>query len=516
MSKNTFVRYAGILTTLLLCVLAGVSDTPGQREVKTNKLDYGEAIYDQNRNAVVTIIALDSSGNPKGLGSGIITSAEGEVVTNYHVVKGAGSLLVKLLNGAMFPVEGLLASAPEQDFAVLKVNGKELPAVRLGSLKSVKVGQLVFALGSPLGMEQTFTNGMVSSIRDGSEVKMSALPKVIQHTAPISPGNSGGPLLNQLGDVIGINTLMIEGGQNLNFAVPIDYVKPQLGKKLTQPPPPPPPQKEPPPEKVTPPRKDPPPKEATPPQNEPPSEKVIPPERDSPPGRMVLIPAGEFQMGSNDGHDDEKPVHTVYGDAFYIDVYEVTNAQYKQFIDATDHPAPKYWNDSKYNASNQPVVAVTWYDAAAYCQWAGKRLPTEAEWEKAARGGLAGKKYPWGDSIDYSVANYDDKVGKTTPVGSYSPNGYGLYDMSGNVWEWCMDEWNPGFYAKSPRDNPVAGGIISFVNNNFTNIKTDRMVRGGSWDGTVYGVRVAGRLSLVPSTRGSNDGGFRCARAVSP
>ncbi len=483
MSKNTFVRYAGILTTLLLCVLAGVSDTPGQREIKTNKLDYGEAIYDQNRNAVVTILAFDPSGNPKGLGSGIITSAEGEVVTNYHVIKGASSLLVKLLNGAMFPVEGLLASVPEQDFAVLKVKGKELPAVRLGLLKSVKVGQLVFALGSPLGMEQTFTNGMVSSIRDGSEVKMPALPKVIQHTAPISPGNSGGPLLNQLGDVIGINTLMIEGGQNLNFAVPIDYVKPQLGKKEVLP-----------------------------------SQKEPPPQKNSPPGSsMVLIPAGEFQMGSIDGSSDEKPTHTVYLEAFYIDKYEVTNAQYKQFMDSTGQPAPFSWNNSDFNAPDQPVVGLSWYDAAAYCQWAGKRLPTEAEWEKAARGGLVGVKYPWGDSIDSSVANYNSNVGKTTPVGSYPPNGYGLYDMAGNVWEWCMDEYDSGFYGKSPRNNPVAGGLISFVNNNFINVKNPRVLRGGSWYYWPDAVRVVSRNYGSNPTCGSRYGvGFRCAGNVTP
>ncbi len=230
---------------------------------------------------------------------------------------------------------------------------------------------------------------------------------------------------------------------------------------------------------------------------------------------MVLIPAGEFQMGSNDVSDDEKPVHTVYLDAFYMDVYEVTNAHYKQFMDATEHKVPGYWNNSNYNAPDQPVVGVSWYDAAAYCQWVGVRLPTEAEWEKAARGGLVGKKYPWGDSIDSSKVNYGSNVGKPTPVGKYPPNGYGLYDMVGNVWEWCQDGYDSDFYAQSPKNNPVAGGIITFVNNSFTNVKILRVCRGGSWGSDPNYVRVANRSDNYPTYAGSLLG-FRCAGPVTP
>jgi len=231
--------------------------------------------------------------------------------------------------------------------------------------------------------------------------------------------------------------------------------------------------------------------------------------------RMRLIPAGEFQMGSANGENDEKPVHTVYLDAFYIDVYEVTNAQYQKFVDAMGHPAPSYWNDAKYNAPDQPVVGVTWYDAAAYCQWAGKRLPTEAEWEKAARGGLVSKKYPWGDSIDSGKANYNSNVGKTTPVGKYPPNGYSLYDMAGNVWEWCLGEYQGDFYQKSPKNNPFAGGNILDVINNFTNVKAGGVVRGGSWYFVPSGVRVAYRGRGDPDFWDVLLGGvgFRC---VSP
>jgi len=188
---------------------------------------------------------------------------------------------------------------------------------------------------------------------------------------------------------------------------------------------------------------------------------------------MILIPAGEFLMGSN-SYKGTKPVHTVYLDAFYMDKYEITNAQFKRFLmanppwrksgrldrryqhrdylrdwDGLDYPAGK---------ADHPVVYVSWYAAAAYAQWAGKRLPTEAEWEKAARGGLVGKKYPWGNGRDRDWGVNRDKAncyrtGRrdkwffTAPVGSFPPNGYGLYDMAGNVWEWCADEFNSDYYS---------------------------------------------------------------------
>ena len=226
---------------------------------------------------------------------------------------------------------------------------------------------------------------------------------------------------------------------------------------------------------------------------------------------MVLIPAGDFQMG-REAYYDEKPMHTVYVDAFYMDTYQVTNAQYKAFVDANpqwqkDNIPDKYhaghyllfWSGNSYPSGegNHPVVCVSWYAAMAYAQWAGKRLPTEAEWEKSARGGLVGKEYPWGDTIDANKANYDRNVGttpiglagSTTPVGTYAPNGYGLYDMAGNVWEWCVDGYKRDF--------------------------SRRVLRGGGWADTKTFLRVANRDSLPPTYTNSTYG-FRCARDITP
>ena len=251
------------------------------------------------------------------------------------------------------------------------------------------------------------------------------------------------------------------------------------------------------------------------------------------PASMVLIPGGEFQMGSSysEADDDEKPVHTVYVDAFYMDKYEVTNAQFKAFVNANpqwrkDRIPRAYhsgaylsrWTGNRYpnGKSNHPVVYVSWYSAMAYAQWAGKRLPTEAEWEKAARGGLVGQKYPWGNSIDATRANYARNVNKTTPVGSYTANGYGLYDMAGNVWEWCHDRYDADFYARSPRRNPVSGAESpDQIVNRFTRVTSIRVLRGGSWSFVAQDLRVANRNGSMPSSTFVNYG-FRCAKDVNP
>ena len=242
---------------------------------------------------------------------------------------------------------------------------------------------------------------------------------------------------------------------------------------------------------------------------------------------MVFIPAGEFSMGDHHGSLPSRcrPVHTVYLDAFYIDQYEVTNAQYATFLndygqnkDAEGHELLKIYSDwcliekvgdayqPKAGYENHPVIHVSWYGAAAYAKFYGKRLPTEAEWEKAARGGLVGKKYPWGDDISHDDANYGgiggkDKWWATSPVGSFAPNNYDLYDMAGNGKEWCADWFDSDYYTNSPKDNPKGPSS-----------GTGRVLRGGSWAyGNASILRCAYRGGNVP-TYLSSDYGFRCSQ----
>jgi formylglycine-generating enzyme required for sulfatase activity len=220
---------------------------------------------------------------------------------------------------------------------------------------------------------------------------------------------------------------------------------------------------------------------------------------------MMLVPAGEFWMGSEAGDreafDDEKPRHKVSLEAHYIDKYEVTNALYKRFMEATDRAAPSYWTDRTVNSPPQPAVGVSWHDAEAYCKWAGKRLPTAAEWEKAARG-TDGRKYPWGDQAEPRRANAEQKSGKPLPVGSY-PKGvspYGIHDMAGNVSEWVQDWYAEDYYQRNPEANPIG-----------PDIGRTKVLRGGSWSSTPRFLRSAVRGSDTPDTRDRTIG-IRCAK----
>ena len=232
-----------------------------------------------------------------------------------------------------------------------------------------------------------------------------------------------------------------------------------------------------------------------------------------PAAKSVLVPAGEFKMGEGGGlNDAEKPVHVVYLDAFYIDQYEVTNAFYKTCVDAGICQPPldfssatrsRYYGNPKFD--NYPVIYVDWDMASIYCEWRGVRLPTEAEWEKAARG-TDKHTYPWGEEIDLTHANYDGLnqlgVGDTTAVGSYEKgkSGYDVYDMAGNVWEWVADWFDKEYYGTLGANALNPQGPASGENH---------VMRGGSWFSTDYYVRSAFRGKFPAST--GNTVGFRCA-----
>ena len=225
---------------------------------------------------------------------------------------------------------------------------------------------------------------------------------------------------------------------------------------------------------------------------------------------LVYVPAGLFRMGSDFGETDEVPVHEVNLDAFWIDQTEVTNKMYAACV-AADTCAPPASSSSQTQASyygntrfdNYPVIYVNWDNARAFCAWAGRRLPTEAEWEKAARG-TDERAYPWGKVITSALANYGNKVGDTTAAGNYEDgkSPYGALDMAGNVLEWVSDWYDETYYESSPASNPLgpdAGNL--------------RVLRGGSWNKTDYSARSASR-SMEDPTNSDNRIGFRCALSI--
>jgi sulfatase modifying factor 1 len=227
---------------------------------------------------------------------------------------------------------------------------------------------------------------------------------------------------------------------------------------------------------------------------------------------MIVIPHGEFTMGSKE-HADE-PAHQIVLDAYAIDKFEASNERFKEFMKATGHPAPAYWDDPRLNKANHPVVGVNWNDANAFCKWDGKRLPTEAEWERAAKGPDGDRHYPWaGHDLSPTKANYGQMNGSTKPVDSYPEgrSGYGLYNMAGNVFEWVSDWYDPKYYKDSPALNPQ-GPDKGY---NFANQGQVRVLRGGSWLAPETSLHASHRFWNQPENNSYGVGlGFRCAKSV--
>jgi sulfatase modifying factor 1 len=223
---------------------------------------------------------------------------------------------------------------------------------------------------------------------------------------------------------------------------------------------------------------------------------------------MVLIPAGRFWMGSENRFRWESPRHSVWLDAFEIAPTTVTRAEYARFLASSGYPAPTAWADADFQGDARPVVGVNWFGAVAYCQWVSDttgqiyRLPTEAEWEKACRGGVEDSEYSWGneppDSIDYFGGEWKGP----RPVAQWRPNAYGLFNIGDNVHEWCSDWYADGYYAVSPDANPTG-----------PENGTRRVSRGGSWRHQIKASRAAHRSSLPPQYA-YTDYGFRIVRAT--
>jgi len=224
---------------------------------------------------------------------------------------------------------------------------------------------------------------------------------------------------------------------------------------------------------------------------------------------MVYVPSGEFIMGKDSKDSaDYSPAHKVKIKAFYMDIHEVTNSEYLKFCKVTERRMPEFWGIDKFKSGEKypdyPVIGVSYSDAKAYAEWAGKRLPTEAEWEYAARGGLVGETFPTGAEIeDYPEELWDgDKTRRLFPVMKRKPNDFGLYDMAGSVREWVQDYYNYNYYMSSSTDNPTGPEDGKF-----------RVIRGGGWKSGKMCKTVYGRNALSASW-GDICVGFRCAKDV--
>lgn len=507
----------------------------------------------------------------KPAGSGVIVHRDGYVLTAHHVV--ANAKRITIVTSGEFRAPAVLVSVDaEHDLALLKVETVGLSEALLGYAGAVKLDQEVIAVGFQFGLREiTITRGHVAAVRS------KGVQRVFQVDAAVNPGNSGGPVFNRKGEVVGILTTKFTHPsgivpEGMAFAVPISYATPLLanipdfdfsaigrGRKrlpkgngngdlvteltrtsvrietvrmseapatvihpapmapssdgrhsaqpsVTRVPLPPAPSHEPVPlagdesiDRVN--------AQLLASQQE--ALKRLVDQGLTPPGEMVLIPAGEFLMGMEDGLPDARPIHRLYISAYWIDRHGVTNGQYRACVDGGACLIPKVrdaFDDTQ--RAQFPVTNITWSQARAYCQWVGKRLPTEAEWEKAARG-IDGRRYPWGNSdeviqksrVKLTDGNSTDGV---DPLGlpSVSASPYGVFGMVGMVSEWVKDWYAEDFYRTSPARDPQGPLRGTF-----------RVLRGGSW--------MERPLELRASYRGWDEMtywgptlGFRCATDV--
>ena len=446
--------------------------------------------------SVVVVLAVDGSDQTKGLGGGVVV-AQDRVITNCHVIDSAAVVYVK--RDGQRAKARVVEREAEKDLCLLQVPTGNAPVVKLRRSADLQIGEPVYAIGNPQGLEQTLSPGLISQLRKTEKGLL------LQTTAPISPGSSGGGLFDEAGLLIGITVGQYTDAQNLNFAIPVDWIDDVLRKPPRQ--------------------AEPPPKQA----------KAIDPQRLPEPGRsfrdcddcpeMVVVPAGSFLMGSPEGEQgrskDEGPQHKVQiPRALAIGRTEITRAEFARFVADSGHKTDGgcNWENPGFSQSDDhPVVCVNWDDGNAYAQWLAKktgknyRLLSEAEWEYAARAGQQTARY-WGEKFGpqgCEYANITNTAGETkcgdgqahtAPVGSYQPNSFGLHDMIGNAWEWTQDCWHDS-YSGAPEN----GNAWSQDNCG------RRVLRGGSWYDVPDVARAANRDGYNSGSR-SNIFGFRLAK----
>ena len=450
------------------------------------------------RKGVVRITAAPPGQNQK-VGTGFIVRLEKDlayIVTAAHVVSGDAQPRVQFFPQEDVSVQATVKHSEGGDevtgLALLVVRGKNnlpsgLTVLTLASTSRLSGNEEILVIGHPRGAgDWAILKGGIAS-RQGRYMTVDA---------NIDEGNSGGPIIHS-GEVVGLIGGVTRYGRGVTSGSVREYLEGHGIDTRTVPP-------------------------AAVAKVQPTPSIPIKPEKSDPAfdleitgkdgASMVLIPAGEFWMGSpgGEGDKDEYPQHRVYLNAYSMDKFEVSVSQYDAFLQSSGRQAPEYWDQvSTAKHGNLPVVGVDWHDAGAYCRWAGKRLPTEAEWEKAARG-TDERKYPWGNEEPtptlanfgkewFSKNIYNERL---APVDSYEAgkSPYGLHHMAGNVWEWTTDWYEERFYGQTPRPNPPGPSSGTTV-----------VVRGGSWFMVPYSVRSADRDSHTPTSRNVFIG-FRCAQ----
>ena len=450
--------------------------------------------------SVVVVLAVDERDQTKGTGGGVVV-AQDRIITNCHVSDAAVVVYVKR-DGQRFKAR-VIERAAVQDLCLLQVSTGNAPVVRLRRSADVQVGEPVYAIGNPQGLEQTLSPGLISQLRKTEKGLL------LQTTAPISPGSSGGGLFDEAGLLIGITVGQYKDAQNLNFAIPVDWIDEVLRKPTR--------------------RAEPPPKQA----------KVIDPQRVPEAGQsfrdcvecpeMMVVPGGRFMMGSPANEpgraDDEGPQHLVtIANPFAVGKFEVTFDEWNACVGEGQCAEV---DDRGWGRGRRPVINVDWTQAIGYAKWladkTGKkyRLLSEAEWEYAARAGSE-QAWFWGSSPERACeyANVYDVTAKAkrkfgweafpcddgspdiARVGSFKSNAFGLHDMAGNVWEWVEDCYNGTYDAVPTNGQAWSKGDCS-----------RRVLRGGSWFNYPPSVRSAIRDRNDPSER--NDIlGFRVARTL--